>query len=113
RRRAPRARPRTGLRRSSGRSRSVRRLHRKHRMPAAATMTIDLSLSQCEPALESEPPPVPAAALRKRKRPATLVAGMRIGAWRVERELGRGGMAAVYAVVHRRFGKRAALKLAH
>lgn len=38
---------------------------------------------------------------------------MRIGAWRVERELGRGGMATVYAVVHARFGKRAALKLAH
>jgi len=39
---------------------------------------------------------------------------MRIGgAWRIERELGRGGMATVYAVVHARFGKRAALKLAH
>ena len=82
-------------------------------MQAAATMTIDLPLSECEPALESEPPPVPAAALRRRKRPATLVAAMRIGAWRIERELGRGGMATVYAVVHRRFGKRAALKLAH
>src|SRR5205085_11112348 len=39
--------------------------------------------------------------------------GSRIGAWRIERELGRGGMATVYAVVHTRFGKRAALKLAH
>jgi serine/threonine-protein kinase len=38
---------------------------------------------------------------------------MRLGAWRVDRELGRGGMATVYAVVHARFGKRAALKLAH
>jgi serine/threonine-protein kinase len=38
---------------------------------------------------------------------------MRIGVWRVERELGSGGMATVYAVVHTRFGKRAALKLAH
>jgi len=39
---------------------------------------------------------------------------MRIGgAWRIERELGRGGMATVYAVVHARFGKRAAVKLAH
>ncbi|MEO7729472.1 MAG: serine/threonine-protein kinase [Kofleriaceae bacterium] len=38
---------------------------------------------------------------------------MKIGVWRVERELGRGGMATVYAVVHTRFGKRAALKLAH
>lgn len=38
---------------------------------------------------------------------------MRIGAWRIDRELGRGGMATVYAVVHTRFGKRAALKVAH
>ena len=41
------------------------------------------------------------------------MSGMRIGAWRVDRELGRGGMATVYAVAHARFGKRAALKLAH
>jgi serine/threonine-protein kinase len=38
---------------------------------------------------------------------------MRIGGWRIERELGRGGMATVYAAAHTRFGKRAALKLAH
>jgi serine/threonine protein kinase len=38
---------------------------------------------------------------------------MCIGAWRVERELGRGGMATVYEVTHTQFGKRAALKLAH
>jgi eukaryotic-like serine/threonine-protein kinase len=75
----------------------------------ATTLTIDLPLS------DSEPPPLPAAAIRPRRkqRPATLVPGMRIGAWRVDRELGRGGMATVYAVVHTRFGKRAALKLAH
>ena len=75
-------------------------------MPAAS-LTIDLPLSECEP------PPIPPAALRSRRRPATLSAGMKIGVWRVERELGRGGMATVYAVVHIRFGKRAALKLAH
>lgn len=50
---------------------------------------------------------------KKRSRPATLATGNRIGAWRVESELGRGGMASVYAVTHARFGKRAALKLAH
>ncbi len=78
-------------------------------MPAATTLTIDLPLSECEP------PPLPRAAARgrRRQRPTTLVAGTRIGVWRVERELGRGGMATVYAVVHTKFGKRAALKLAH
>jgi eukaryotic-like serine/threonine-protein kinase len=50
---------------------------------------------------------------RRKSRPVTLVAGKRMGPWRVEGELGRGGMAAVYAVTHTRFGKRAALKLAH
>jgi eukaryotic-like serine/threonine-protein kinase len=50
---------------------------------------------------------------KKRRRPATLVVGQKIGSWRVEGELGRGGMATVYAVSHVRFGKRAALKLAH
>ena len=76
-------------------------------MMAASTLTIALP--------RSEPPPIPRAAprARRRSRPATLVAGQRIGVWRVERELGRGGMATVYAVVHTRFGKRAALKLAH
>ena len=50
---------------------------------------------------------------RRRSRPETLAAGNRVGPWRVEHELGKGGMAAVYAVTHTRFGKRAALKLAH
>jgi serine/threonine-protein kinase len=51
---------------------------------------------------------------RRKSRPTSLAPGMRIGgAWRIERELGRGGMATVYAVVHARFGKRAAVKLAH
>lgn len=43
----------------------------------------------------------------------TLAPGQRAGRWKIERELGRGGMAAVYAVVHAWVGKRAALKLAH
>jgi serine/threonine protein kinase len=50
---------------------------------------------------------------RRRPRPETLAAGNRVGPWRVDYELGKGGMAAVYAVTHTRFGKRAALKLAH
>jgi serine/threonine protein kinase len=50
---------------------------------------------------------------RRSSRRATLAPGMRIGAWRIDRELGRGRMATVYAVIHTRFGKRAALKLAH
>ena len=54
-----------------------------------------------------------ADARRRRARPETLRVGSRVGAWRVDRELGRGGMATVYAVTHTRFGKRAALKLAH
>ena len=39
--------------------------------------------------------------------------GSKAGPWLVERELGRGGMGAVYAVVHEDIGKRAALKVVH
>ena len=39
--------------------------------------------------------------------------GALIGPWRVEGELGRGGMSTVYAVVHVDIGKRAALKVVH
>jgi eukaryotic-like serine/threonine-protein kinase len=42
-----------------------------------------------------------------------LAAGTRVGPWCVEHELGRGGMGAVYAVVHDGIGKRAALKVIH
>jgi serine/threonine protein kinase len=42
-----------------------------------------------------------------------LLPGVKAGPWIVERELGRGGMGAVYAVVHETIGKRAALKLIH
>jgi serine/threonine-protein kinase len=58
-----------------------------------------------------EPPPLRRA--RRRTQPATLSPGHRIGTWRVNDHLGRGGMASVYAVTHTKFGKRAALKLAH
>ncbi len=36
-----------------------------------------------------------------------------VGPWRVEYELGRGGMGCVYAVVHEVIGKRAAMKVIH
>ncbi|HEX4418247.1 MAG TPA: serine/threonine-protein kinase [Kofleriaceae bacterium] len=90
-------------------------------MPSATTLMLGPKL----------PPPIPpqlarpsrhdreatrdehAGRRRTRMRRATLAPGMRIGPWRIERELGRGGMATVYAAVHTRFGKRAALKLAH
>ena len=45
--------------------------------------------------------------------PDVLLPGAKAGPWRVERELGRGGMGAVYAVVHDEIGKRAALKVVH
>jgi len=45
--------------------------------------------------------------------PDVLVPGAKAGPWIVERELGRGGMGAVYAVVHEDIGKRAALKVVH
>jgi serine/threonine-protein kinase len=76
-------------------------------MPGGPAPTTELPLP-------CAPPPIPSAALpARRRRPTTLAPGARIGAWRIERELGRGGMATVYAVVHTRFGKRAALKLVH
>jgi tRNA A-37 threonylcarbamoyl transferase component Bud32 len=45
--------------------------------------------------------------------PDVLPRGAKAGPWVVEHELGRGGMGAVYAVVHEEIGKRAALKVVH
>ena len=45
--------------------------------------------------------------------PDALRTGAKAGPWIVERELGRGGMGAVYGVVHEEIGKRAALKVMH
>src|SRR5262245_32918484 len=47
------------------------------------------------------------------RKPARLLPGDRVGPWRIDAELGSGGMASVYAVTHTGFGKRAALKLGH
>ena len=63
------------------------------------------------PVALGEPPPLPRG--RRRTSPATLPPGHRAGVWRVDGQLGCGGMASVYAVTHAKFGKRAALKLAH
>ena len=42
-----------------------------------------------------------------------LPVGTLAGPWRIEGELGRGGMAIVYSAVHEDIGKRAALKVIH
>jgi len=48
-----------------------------------------------------------------RGEPDDVQPGSKAGPWLVERELGRGGMGAVYAVTHEGIGKRAALKVMH
>jgi serine/threonine-protein kinase len=53
------------------------------------------------------------AAMPGKQVPDSLPRGAKAGPWIVERELGRGGMGAVYAVVHDKIGKRAALKVVH
>ena len=53
-------------------------------------------------------------AVRRRGQPDEgLAIGSRVSAWRVDEELGRGGMSSVYAVTHTKFGKRSAIKIAH
>jgi serine/threonine protein kinase len=60
----------------------------------------------------STPPPIPRATPRgERARSETQTPC--IGDWQIEFVLGRGATGAVYAVVHREFGKRAALKISH
>jgi serine/threonine-protein kinase len=64
-------------------------------------------------ALARRPPPLPRARAERPSIPDVLPPETKVGQWRIDRMIGRGGMAAVYAVVHTGFGKRAALKLAH
>lgn len=83
-------------------------VHSVHWLPTTMSHAIsakDVDLAQ--PASDTAP-------IRRRGRPDdSLNANTRVGAWLVERELGRGGMSSVHAVVHAKFGKRAALKIAH
>jgi serine/threonine-protein kinase len=56
----------------------------------------------------------PASIARRRGAPDDgLTRSARVGSWCVTGELGRGGMSSVHAVVHAKFGKRAAIKIAH
>ncbi len=57
--------------------------------------------------------PAPVADVVEPVEPDALQFGDKAGPWIVERELGRGGMGAVYGVVHEEIGKRAALKVMH
>src|SRR4051812_2476922 len=74
-----------------------------------ATASIPFATAQTRTEREDTAP------VRRRKgRPDDALAlGSRVSSWRVEGELGRGGMASVHAVVHSKFGKRAAIKIAH
>jgi serine/threonine-protein kinase len=78
-------------------------------VPSQMSQTIPVCVASERPTTQETPLGKP----RRRTKPATLAPGDRIGAWRVEGELGRGGMGSVYAVTHNGFGKRAALKLCH
>jgi serine/threonine-protein kinase len=57
----------------------------------------------------------PAAAVSRRRAKTAdgLPVNSRVSSWKVEGELGRGGMSSVHAVAHLKFGKRAAIKIAH
>jgi eukaryotic-like serine/threonine-protein kinase len=58
-------------------------------------------------------PPSAEPVVAEPNEPDVLQTGDKAGPWIVERELGRGGMGAVYGVVHEEIGKRAALKVMH
>ena len=93
--------------RSSSRRALVRSLHWLRSTMATATT-----------ATTGDPPPPAsdrgAALPRRRAKPDDgLAIASRVSSWRVEGELGRGGMSSVHAVVHMKFGKRAAIKIAH
>jgi len=77
----------------------------------APTQDTDTKNKQLRARTTTMPPPLPRSAPTPTLR---LEAGSRyIGDWEVESVLGRGATATVYAVKHREFGKRAALKLSN
>jgi serine/threonine-protein kinase len=84
-------------------------------LPANAITSDDLVIpsSAAIAAVAASAAVAPARPSRRSRRAGrtALAPGDRVGAWRIDAELGRGGMSAVYAVTHSRFGKRAALKL--
>lgn len=92
---------------------------RRHRRTAVASPSAEVEedvTSELSKLIErprrstTTPPPIPRARVSSTEiTPLTPT----IGDWSVGFELGRGGMSTVYAVSHREFGKRAALKLSH
>jgi eukaryotic-like serine/threonine-protein kinase len=81
-----------------------------HKQPS----TMATALPASAVTLPASEAPARSPSLRRKGRPDdALIPGSRVSSWRVETELGRGGMASVHAVVHTKFGKRAAIKIAH
>jgi len=79
--------------------------------PLPAETSLPSEPARREPELATSTPR-PRRRTRRTQR-NTVQSGERVGAWRIDAELGRGGMGSVYAVTHHGFGKRAALKLCH
>jgi serine/threonine protein kinase len=59
------------------------------------------------------PPPIPRSASTRGARARSETRTQTIGDWQITSVLGRGATGTVYAVTHREFGKRAAVKLSH
>jgi serine/threonine-protein kinase len=59
------------------------------------------------------PPPIPRATPAKPVQTVAETSPPCIGDWQIDTVLGRGATGTVYAVTHREFGKRAALKISH
>jgi eukaryotic-like serine/threonine-protein kinase len=91
-------------------SRSCALVHSLHWLPSTMAHAITANAdAHLRPASD------PANALSRRRGIPDdgLARNSRVSSWKVEGELGRGGMSSVHAVVHTKFGKRAAIKIAH